>query len=456
MPTKQPSKSHKGYFFSYMVLALALFITLAKIDPWGKQRYNHRVIQWDVSLYYLYLPATFIYNDLGIEKDWPVDLEEYQINVNRSGNGRNRYKMTSGMAMVYLPGFFLGHAWALLSSDYAANGFSLPYEKALISWMLLLTLIGGWFLYLFLSRFVKRISAILAVAVLLVGTNLLYYTLWDGAMAHSAGFSLISIVLELSMRFKSKRTWYLAAGIGLLVGMAILIRPTNAIALSVPVFMILHAYRNQWQQLLKPAILGLMFFLMPWLVQIAIWKFTTGHLVNYGYGEEGFFWTDPQILRGFFSWRKGWLIYTPIMTLALMGFAPLRSLNKTLFWLILGGFVLHIYVTFSWWCWWYGGGYGQRAMIEFYPLLALPLAAFHQLMSTQKWRWKLPVAAFALVLVTYNIFTTWQATISLIHWDSMTEQAYKAVFLKTKFPENYASYLEPPDYQAAVKGDRDQ
>lgn len=426
------------------------------MDPWGKQRFSHRIIQWDISLYYLYLPATFIYHDLGVEKTWPVDLGEHQISINRSANGRNSYKMTSGMAMVYLPGFFLGHAWALLSSDYAANGFSLPYEKALIAWMLFLTLIGGWFLYLFLTRFVKRTSAILVVAVLLVGTNLLYYTLWDGAMAHSAGFSLISIVLELSMRFREKRTWYLAAGIGLLVGIALLIRPTNAIPVSIPLLMVLFSFRNQWQQLLKPAILGLVFFLIPWVVQIAIWKFTTGHFINYGYGEEGFFWTDPQIIRGFFSWRKGWFIYTPVMVFALFGFVPLRKLNKPWFRLILGVFILHVYVTFSWWCWWYGGGYGQRAMIEFYPLLALPLAAFIDVLRWKKWLVFIPVSGCMLVLVSYNVFTSWQAAKSIIHWDAMTKQTYKAVFLQTEFPENYASFLDPPDYQAAVEGDRDQ
>ena len=453
---QRPFKNHIGYFLSYLVLAVVLFITLAKTDPWGKQRFNHQVIQWDISLYYLYLPATFIYHDLGVEEEWPVDLGQYQISLNRSDLGRNTYKMTAGMAMVYVPGFLLGHAWALASPTYEANGFSLPYEKALISWMLLFALIGGWFLFTFLSRFVHRGIALVVVAIMLLGTNLFYYTLWDGAMAHSAGFSIISIVLELSMRFKQKRHWYLAAIIGLLVGVALLIRPTNAIPLSVPLLMVLLSFKSDWQRLAKPAAIGFVFLLLPWIIQVWTWKYTTGHWINYGYGEEGFFWSDPQIIRGFFSWRKGWLIYTPVMVFALLGFVSLRKLNKSWYQFIFGGFIVHVYVTFSWWCWWYGGGYGQRAMIEFYPLLALPMAAFIHDMSSKKTIQKWVFAATVSALVTYNIFTSWQAAKSIIHWDSMTFQAYKAMFLSSKFPYNYGSLLDPPDYEAALKGDRDQ
>jgi hypothetical protein len=35
---------------------------------------------------------------------------------------------------------------------------------------------------------------------------------------------------------------------------------------------------------------------------------------------------------------------------------------------------LNIYIIFSWWCWWYGGGFGQRAFIDSYALMAVATA----------------------------------------------------------------------------------
>ena len=32
-----------------------------------------------------------------------------------------------------------------------------------------------------------------------------------------------------------------------------------------------------------------------------------------------------------------------------------------------------IYLFSSWWCWWFGGGFGMRPMIDYYPLFIIPI-----------------------------------------------------------------------------------
>ena len=66
------------------------------------------------------------------------------------------------------------------------------------------------------------------------------------------------------------------------------------------------------------------------------------------------------------------------------------------------------------------------------------------------------MAAYGIIilvagLVTLNIFQMWQYRKTLIHWDSMTEEAYRAVFLSTVFPEDYQALLSSPDYEKAKK-----
>jgi hypothetical protein len=65
-----------------------------------------------------------------------------------------------------------------------------------------------------------------------------------------------------------------------------------------------------------------------------------------------------------------------MMVFAIFGLFFLPENIKKLKWSILIFTIINIYVVFSWWCWWYGGTYGQRVMIESYALLIIPLAAF--------------------------------------------------------------------------------
>ena len=64
---------------------------------------------------------------------------------------------------------------------------------------------------------------------------------------------------------------------------------------------------------------GIIFMILPLIPQMVYWKLHTGNLLFYTYGEEKFFWNDPKVLEGLFSFRKGWLVYSPLMLLSLTG-----------------------------------------------------------------------------------------------------------------------------------------
>src|SRR6185436_10253555 len=116
------------------------------------------------------------------------------------------------------------------------------------------------------------------------------------------------------------------------------------------------------------AVLGILIF----LPQLFYWKHQTGSWFFNSYLNEHFYFNNPHVFYGLFSFRKGWLVYTPIMFFALAGLYTLFKTMKEFFYPVLILFLLYIYVAFSWWCWWYGGSYGQRALIDIYPFLAVP------------------------------------------------------------------------------------
>jgi hypothetical protein len=142
------------------------------------------------------------------------------------------------------------------------------------------------------------------------------------------------------------------------------------------------------------------------------------------------------------------------MAVALAGLALLRKQAKE--WMLPAILVVLAggYVISSWWCWWYGGNFGNRVFIDLFPLLSPGLAAVIALL-VKMWRktWQ-RVGLFVAggLFVALNLFQTLQYTRGLIHYDAMTPAAYRAVFGKLHAPENLDSLLEHPDYDRALKG----
>lgn len=153
-----------------------------------------------------------------------------------------------------------------------------------------------------------------------------------------------------------------------------------------------------------------------------------------------------------FSYRKGWLLYTPMMALMLFGFViQKKTLNQILPQILILLLVM-IWVNSCWWCWWFGGTFGCRVLVDFYGLFAFPLAVVIEYCLSRHFMSRLTFTIFLAFIIFVNLFQTRQKLEGQIHWDSMTKDAYWQVFLKRRFPENYDSLLKTPDYEAAKNG----
>lgn len=121
-------KSVLALVICYLVLAATHFLYYPK---W-KAETHEATISWDVSGYYFYLPAFFIYQDVKelsfkdsiMQKYAPTPYFGQAFEHEKSGNYVFKYSM--GQAIMYLPGFTVAHAWASLSQAYPADGFSFP------------------------------------------------------------------------------------------------------------------------------------------------------------------------------------------------------------------------------------------------------------------------------------------------------------------------------------------
>jgi len=177
-------------------------------------------ISWDVSGYYMYLPATFIYKDLKqlefldkiIEKYKPTPDPQQAFLHKPSGNQVMKYSL--GQAVTFLPGFTIGHSWASISGKYPTDGFSFPYQFCIAIGSLLWAILGIILLRKILLPYFDEKTVGLTLVTLLLGSNYLNYVAIDSAMTHNTLLTLYCALIYLTMSFYKRATLAKAIGIG--------------------------------------------------------------------------------------------------------------------------------------------------------------------------------------------------------------------------------------------------
>ena len=409
--------------------------------------YPNNILSWDVFGYYLYLPATFIYHDLGLEnREVFVSLIEqynstssfYQVNPTESGLHVMKYSM--GMAVFYLPFFLLGWLGAVVF-DYPVDGFSEPFQFAIFIGGVIYTLIGLWFTAKVLNRFFNwKVSAI-SLGLIVFASNYLVHTSMYGqnAMSQNYLFTAYAIVLWFTIKWHETFKLKYAIGLGLVMGVSILSRPTEIVMLAIPVLWqvdslnaVLKKLNLFWKYKFHVLVIsGFLAFFGG--LQLVYWKVIAGEFLYTSYGGnhgEGLDLWSPHTWNFLFSFRKGWFIYSPIMAVAILGFVVLYQKNKTIFWSLLTYFIFNLYLVSSWSNWWYAQSFSQRAMVSSYPIMALLLGYVIQQISALPRVYKYTSFVLLGFLVSFNLFQMVQFDKGVLHASRMTKEYYFAVFGK--------------------------
>ncbi len=412
-------------------------------------------ITWDQGDYYGYLPTFLIYADADlaiVKQDRALYGERFKHFI--SAKGKPVFRMTMGVALMNVPFFLAGHAWAL-NTDFPADGYSPPYYKMMWLSGIVYSLLGLLLLRKLLLKYFSDTVVALTLISIGAATNLMNYATYDALMSHAISFFLVILFMHFTVAFHKKKSVWNALALGLVWGMITLIRPTNFLILF---FLVLYdvqsfsALTTKVMRLLTTPRFILFFgvpALLVFLPQLLYWHRQTGNWLFYSYGEKGsFFFLHPRIADGLFSYRKGWLLYTPIMILAVAGIPLLYQKYKQFFASVTVTFILAVYVMFSFWCWWYGGSFGCRPIIEYYGLLAIPMAAVFAAVSVKKIHQSM-VVFFVAGCIWLNIKQQKLYRDGLIHWDSMSKEFYWDVMLGR--PLDVAK-LDVPDYDRALIG----
>jgi len=405
-------------------------------------------ISWDVSGYYLYLPALFIYSDIK-QLEWKKAIDDryfpssspYQSYTHHGGNQVMKY--TLGLAILYSPFFFTAHVLAHLFG-FEADGYSKIYQFFISAGSLLWAAVGLWFLRILLLRFFGDRAVSLVLICIILASNYFDYASITGAMSHNYLFTLYTVLLYSIDNYylhKKNKWFYISC---MIIGLMVLIRPTEIISI-----LLLFGWKTDSIEAFKTRIVhfasayklllfgGISFLLFPFL-QSCYWKYVTGEWIVYSYQDQGFSWLEGHhILQGLFSYRAGWIVYTPVMVLVLAGmiYTLWKSVHHA--WLYLLFILLSLYLTFAWDEWTYGGSLGQRALVQHYPVMAFPMIILiRDLISFQKLKYLLFV--FISGCLYYNLWLTHQAHRGGIYEAGMMNKAYfwQTIFKNENNPED--------------------
>ncbi|HRH71123.1 MAG TPA: hypothetical protein PLB89_16590 [Flavobacteriales bacterium] len=411
-------------------------------------------LSWDTFGYYLYLPATLLHNDLALQDQaWVQEaLETYHNSTNfyqagRLPDGRWVMKYSMGLAVLWVPVFVIAHVAAGLSG-HPQDGFSAPYQWAVVVTGLLYVLVGLLLTRRVLGHFFNDRVTTIVLALLVLGTNYLHQALSGYGMPHVILFTFYAAILWRTIRWYEERRMRDAVLLALLMGLTILSRPSEVVCLLIPLLYGLKDVRNWkehlrslWVQRRQLVVMGAVLLLIG-LPQFLYWKWLTGQFLYMSYNNpgEGFEFLHPFIWEVLFSFRKGWYIYTPIMAIATGGLFLMQRTLPELRTALVAFFILNLYIIGSWSCWWYAESFGQRAPVQSYAVMLLPLGCVVHWLGERRLR-AVAGATVLVVLTVFNLFQTYQSRHGLIHTSRMTWPAYKAVFGRTVPPPDLGSLL---------------
>jgi len=99
-----------------------------------------------------------------------------------------------------------------------------------------------------------------------------------------------------------------------------------------------------------------------------------------------------------------------------------------------------VYFLSSWWNWWYGGSFGQRAVIEYLPFFAILLGGLLTWASGRKAR--AAVVSLLFILTVVCQIQIYQYRYGYIHWEDMNREKYWKEFLRIDRPIQHGSKME--------------
>jgi len=397
----------------YACLMGVLFL-LAWVAQGVKSLKKHEPLDFvvsDAEGYWVYLPSLVIDHNLTLSRHiafhatvHPIDLKAFR----QTPRGLQNH-WTIGIALTLLPSFALAHLVSLIlwhwtgSALFAPTGYSLIYQLfglltvMLASWWAMVAIDG-----VLLRHFCLGGAAIGAgVIACAVGTNWAYYIFREPFMSHALGAAWIIFAIASAERVtaaaRERRIvrWH-GAALVFALSIAVACRHTNAVMLPLAVWTMIVVARSGlvtgWLRQSPLLVLAAFPLAIHFLTLRVMSARQSPHAGVAGYkATEVFHWSHPALFSTLFSDRHGMFFWSPVLLLAVYGFAwnfarRGRRFDGLLVSLLIS-FVALWYLNSAWSGWFFGVSFGSRGFLDLIGLFVIGVAMAFESLGPDPARW---------------------------------------------------------------------
>src|SRR5687768_8185906 len=376
-----------------LVVGLLALLTLPAVTP--------RIYASDEVEYFAFLRSLAFDRDLSFENEYRhfadagaggAGFTETFLGDRYTRAGRRLNFATIGPAILWAPFYAVGHlAAGILGAPQ--DGYSQPYITAVA----LGSLVYGWLAVLLAAAMAERwfgrgLGAALAV---LAGSPLLFYLYVAPPFSHACATFAVTLCLWTWLRVRE--TWTLGGvlWLGLTVGLMATMRDQAGLFAIAPAldFGRWALTRRDWRRATGLIIAGTAATLVAYSPQLLASRAVNGYFGPDESVGNKMSWSSPHALDVLFDLEHGWLWWTPLALLSLVGLAAVasghirsrlgegRADGQWVAICMVVAAVLQIYINGAVESWTVAGSFGQRRFVELTPLLALGLAALTSVSS---------------------------------------------------------------------------
>lgn len=372
-------------------LVLVFALSLPAVTP--------RIYASDEIQYFAYLRSLWFDRDVSFENEYrrfyergvAADAGFHETFLERTTEtGRRINFATLGCAILWSPFYAAADAW-VAATGRGRDGDSQPYVAA-VSYG---SAVYGLLALLLAASLAREITGAGVAAALLVwvGTPLLFYTHVAPPMSHAC--SAFAVSLFVWTWWQVRRRWTLGGGValGLAGALMAMVREQDVFfvagpALDLGLTLLHHRWQRHYREtlaLLRAAGAAAVAFVVGWLPQLLAYQALNGYPGPSRLVRRKMDWTAPHFLDVLVSPAHGFLVWTPLVVIAVAGLVLLlrgdartreagegRRRFAVCALLML---VLQVYIAGSVESWTVAGAFGQRRFVAVTALLVVGLAA---------------------------------------------------------------------------------
>jgi hypothetical protein len=211
------------------------------------------------------------------------------------------------LPLILFPFVIIGHVTALLLnalhvSTVSANGLTWPYEIFYGLGSVIVGLLGLIYTYKACRLFANRNVSLISTWGVWFGTSLFYYLSIESSMSHAVSQGVVSAYLYYWLRDDWLTNWRQSLCLGLLLGLATIVRPQNALFGITILISLLSRQLSIRESLVKAMPIGAAAALVI-AIQVVVYLVVYGSVTSSPYMIEGaqttagasFRWFKPQI-----------------------------------------------------------------------------------------------------------------------------------------------------------------